>query len=290
MQNLYLNGLIISAIIFVAPFIVTLLFYGFKIKLNQIKITYLYAFVTGLLLVLSIFGFIHESYMLLKDHFANVNQEPNMIIVVSVIVSGVIIGVCFGIFTKWIYFYKTKKQCKNHNQNIHGECVYEEKENPKFHDKLMSIIFLFIHNIIDGIILGFLLHNSGEKILHIENLGLLIGFVLHLIATTICIYYINLLKTNRRHNSFWISVSSNLIIVPFIFVGIAITYYSTSVYWLFPFLLSSTSGSLIFVSLMEFIPEFIHKHHLCTKEWFYMMIFITIGIVSGFALSLIHTH
>lgn len=290
MQNLYLNGLIISAIVFFVPLLVTLVFYLFRIKFNSIKITYLYAFVTGLLLVLSIFGFINESYMLLKEHFEVNNEHPNMLIVVGVIASGVVLGVCLGIFSKWIYFFKTKKQCDNHKNNLHGDCVYEQKQNPKFHDKVMSIVFLLMHNLVDGIVLGFLLYDSGEKILQIENLGLLIGFALHLVATTICIYYINLLKTNKRHVSFLLAISSNLIIIPFIFVGIAITYYSGSIYWLFPFFLSITSGSLIFVTLMEFIPEFLHKHHLCTKEWFFMMVFITIGIALGFGLSLIHTH
>lgn len=279
MSQIYLNGLIIGSIVFVVPLLVTLIFYFFNIKLNAIKITYLYAFITGLLLVLAIFGFINEAKNLLFEYYQKNNLEINNLMIVVIIASGAIIGVVFGILTKWIYTYRNKKA--NSNLSIN------KQSQKKFHDKLMSIIFLLIHNLIDGIILGFLLYDSGSKIFQIENIGLLIAFVLHLIPTTICIYYINILKTNNKRNSFLLAISSNLIIVPFIFVGITITHYAINVYWLFPFLLSATSGSLIFVSIIDFSPEFLTKYSLGTKEWISMTVFITIGIFIGLVLSII---
>lgn len=288
----YLNGLILSVIVIFIPFFITMFFWLFKIKLNKNKMVYLYAFTTGLLLILSCFGFMKESYLNLEEYFHNKENYISTIIIISVMSSGIILGLLFGIVTKLIFLFKSKKQCKSHKNNIHGDCAFDDDQIIKNNNKFVGIFLIVFHKCIDGLSLGFLQYESAGELMQLNNLGIIAGFIVHIIPMTIVMYYF-MLDQNKYKKPFITLIkasSTNLVIIPFIFLGILISINIQNIYWLMPFLLCVSGGSLLFTSIMELAPEFLHKHHLCTKEWFFVILWLSIGIVFSIALTLVHKH
>lgn len=288
----YLNSLIISLIVIFVPFFITFFFWLFKIRLSKNKMVYLYAFTTGLLLILSCFGFMKESYFHLEEHFEGKENYISTIIIISVISSGIVLGLLFGIVCKLFFLFKSKKQCKNHKKNIHGDCAFDDDQVIKKNNKLVGMFLIVTHKCIDGLSLGFLEYESTGQLMQLNNLGIIAGFIIHIIPMTIVMYYFMLDQNNYKKPFLTLlnASSKNLIIVPFIFLGILINSSVQNIYWLMPFLLCVSGGSLLFTSIMELAPEFLHKHHLCTKEWFFVILWLSIGVVLSISLTLVHKH
>lgn len=288
----YLNGTILSLIVIFIPFLITLFFWLFKIKLNKSKMVYLYAFTTGLLLILSCFGFLKESYVNLEQYFHDKENYISTIIIIAIMSFGIILGLLFGIVSKLIFLFKSKRQCKNHKNNIHGDCAFDDEKIIKDNNKLVGIFLIIFHKSIDGLSLGFLQYESTGQLMELNNLGIIAGFIIHIIPMTIVMYYFMLDKNDYKKPFIILlkSTSTNLVIVPFIFLGILISTSINNIYWLMPFLLCVSGGSLLFTSIMELAPEFLHKHHLCTKEWFFVILWLSIGVVFSIALTLVHKH
>lgn len=289
---IYINGLIISSIVFFIPLIICFIFYIFKVKINSIGYVYLYAFTTGLVLILSTLGFLRESYDLLSHYFEEKQNKFDKVISISVIVAGVVIGFLIGGCCKLVLFIKSKRECKNHKFLKNDQtCAFDQEEVVFYkNNKLVGPILLVAHKLIDGLSIGFLLIESGNNFFQINNLGLIIGFILHIIPTTIVLYYIyvEIFKSNLK--SFLYSTLSNLVIIPFIFIGILFKNVINDVFWLNPLLLSIAGGSLLFTSILELAPEFIHNNHLCTHKWFYMFLWFSLGIIISICLIATHSH
>ena len=288
----YLNGLIFATLVFFVPLVFCFLLFIFKWKLSLIQNIYLYSFTTGLVLVLSTLGFLKESIDLLNHYFENDFNKFKNLIIILVIVSGLIIGFLIGGICKFIFFVISKRKCKNHQFLTENEsCSFHNEE--KFiikNNKLVGAILLVGHKIIDGLSIGFLLNESQNELFKIENIGLIIGFIIHIIPTTIILYYIYCDIIESQLKSFLWSSFSNLIIIPFIFLGILITTLIQNIYWLIPLLLTIAGGVLLFTSIFELAPEFIHNNHLCSHKWFFTFLWFAIGVILSIILTSIHSH
>lgn len=289
----YLNGLIISALVIFTPFLFTFIFWLLKINLNKIKMVYLYAFATGLIIIIGGFGFLKESYENLNEYFTNNKNSLSQVIITSIISAGVLTGFLIGIIIKYLFIFNNKRMCKNHKKNICGDCVFDNKPVIKTNkNNLIKIILISFHKLIDGLSLGFLMYESKNELMSISNLGIIIGFIIHIIPMTIVTYYLMLEKNNNKKSFICLLKinANNLIIIPFIFIGVAVSNNINSIYWLIPLLLSISGGTLLFTSIMELAPEFLHNNHLCTKEWIITVLWLMIGILLAVSLTIFHNH
>lgn len=289
----YLNGLIISALVIFTPFLFTFIFWLLKINLNKIKMVYLYAFTTGLIIIIGGFGFLKESYENLHEYFSINKNSLSQIIITSIISVGVLTGFLIGIIIKYLFIFNNKRMCKNHKKNICSDCVFDDQQEKKVNkNNLIPIILMSFHKLIDGLSLGFLMYESQNTLMSISNLGIIIGFIIHIIPMTIVTYYLVLEKNNNKQPFVCLLKAnvSNLIIIPFIFIGISVSNNLDSIYWLIPLLLSISGGTLLFTGIMELAPEFLHNNHLCTKEWFITVVWLMIGILLAVVLTIFHNH
>ena len=62
------------------------------------------------------------------------------------------------------------------------------------------------------------------------------------------------------------------------------------IYWLIPMIEMFSESILLFTTMMEIIPEFIHNQHLCSKHWYITVTWLSIGIALSVILNLIHIH
>lgn len=284
-----LNAFLISAIIVLISLLITIPFLFIRKPIPPKLKMYLYSFTSGVTIILATFGFLRESYHLLETYFVtnHTNDLEKISLIITIIISGVLLSAIIYILIEWI---SSKRLQKTANcSHKHVEHIFNLTNDHKGLNASVAIVALLLHKLTDGLSLGFLI-SINNQLFVFNNIGLIISFLIHMLPILIISNFFQLdLKIEKLKiiiNTFLIS----LFMVIFTFIGTFIGYFTISIYWLLPFLFSMSGGILVFMSIIELVPEFIKNKAMQTKSWYIAIIFFILGIILSLFLSLIHTH
>lgn len=304
MQNNLLileNVGLISLLVIGLPIIMVLMLFPTKNKLSEKSMIYMYAFSTGLLVILSTLGLIKESFHEL-EHMALENQNVlpfsnEMINQIIIIGGGITSGLIFAITLKVsIFKYKkysiSKKEFKDKSHSDEKCCVINFEELIKKNGTIASIFIISSHKFIDGISLGIFI-NSATSLFDFSFIGIILLFILHDLPITAIIFYLQRNSNISKLKSIFYIFILSFITIPFIFIGAFLgNYFETipQLSWMIPFLEAMAGSMLLFTTIMEFAPEFIHNHHLCSKHWYITVLWLSLGIALSSILTMVHIH
>lgn len=289
------NSIIIGLLVIVFPILIVILLSFFKFKFSKKISLYLYAFATGLIMMLGVFGFLREAYVMVNNHFSNAVDYVSITLTIVIIVSGCIFGLIISFLIRYLVVKTNSKGHGKDHQSTFIKDGYEHNENIfnlndiKNKEKWIPLFLIIFHKLIDGLSLGFLISTSTTIFGFASNFGLIIGFIIHIIPTTIILYYIQIeMKTSKVKailNIFYMSIA----IIPFIFMGGYFGDAIKSIYWVLPFLYSFSGTIMVFIAIVELIPEYIHNRIMDNKCWYLSTTYLSIGLVLGIILTLIRT-
>lgn len=288
MNVLLENSLVLSLLVFIIPMVTISSLFLIK-KQISLKVTmYLYAFASGMLLILATFGILRESYVELT---AKIGE--NSLYLVGIIGGGVLLGLMFSVLLKTLIFHKiTKKNKSCHDGTTFKCCVVGVDSLLKYSGKLSSIFLISCHKIIDGLSLGILVANS-ETLLGWTNIGILILFLIHDIPLIIIAFFLQRERQVKKSKIFLFVTITQAFAIPFIFVGSFLSIQIASnnnIAIILPFIEAVIGGMILFSTIFDLIPEFVHNNHLCNKHWYITSFWLSFGLVSAIVLSLIHIH
>ncbi len=281
-----LNSLIIGSLVLFSPLLFCFIFSFFINKVNKNFSIYVYSFITGLMIIMSTFGLIREGY----DHMHEHTHDEWLIIVV--ITLGVIIGLMLTVLLRYIVIIKSKKEIHHdHNHHNHSDILYNISDIENKNSFWMILSSLMGHKIIAGISLGLLIYNSSSEIMSFNHLGLILISILHMIPESFILFYKSYEITKSKIKSLLITALSQIVIIIFMIIG-AFAFYKIEdiAYWLMPILFAISGSSVLFVSIFDLVPEFIHNKNLSSKKWFSVILVFCLGIVISVVLSMIHKH
>lgn len=288
--EIFVNSLILISLVIIIPVFSILITMLFKIKMTPNKRMLLYSFASGLIIILGTVGFFGEAIESLGHHFNNVNNIENTLTKIGILIGGAIIGFGAIIGSRYIslrskYDIHKKHEFHNHNDHITN---YADIDNKHAHKK-NAIYLLLSHRIIDGITLG-LLASNASGVASFSSWGMIIAFVVHLIPTTIIVFLTQIDIYESKWKALLRSFIMILVTIPFTIVAAYLASIIQSQFWIMPFLYSISGTTMILLSIIEIIPEFIHNKEMKTKKWYITILFLFLGIILGILLMCIHTH
>lgn len=314
--TVFANTSLLSLLIIGIPMLVTLGLFLVKKNMSENFAVYLYAFSSGLLIILSTLGLIGESnhgVSELMTHGGIYEELPlvnQTLIKVGIVGGGTIVGLIVAITIK-ISIFKYHRRKSNsfngatlleHNHSHHEDdhhvhndqkcCVVNMEELIKKNGKLSSMVIISSHKFIDGISLG-IFASEATGIFQFDNIWIILLFIIHDLPITVIIYFTQKVNKVSKPKILLYTLILNLITVPFIFIGGFAGHsleHQPNLALVVPFIQAFAGGVLIFTTLMEIVPEFIHNHHLCTKHWYITVLWLSCGIVLSLIFTLIDMH
>lgn len=293
----FLNSLILISLAVGLPFLVVGILSIFNIKKSKNFQIYLYAFTSGLIIILGTVGLLGEGILTAKEALSTTSLSPvvQTLEIIGVILGGCIIGVGLVIFSRLIFTkFLNKKEDLHHNhfEHNHQEFLFNPSDIDNKNIKWIPIILLLLHRLLDGIVLGFLANTTTQSSLaNFANWGMIIVFIIHLLPTTIIIYFVLLDIFNfKRLKAFLFSLIFIISIIPFVIIGSFFINGINSVWWLLPFLYSISGVTTLLTSILEIIPEFIHYRNASLKKWILITCTMAGGALLSILLILIHSH
>lgn len=308
--NIYVQGAILSSIIAGFLIFTVSILYLFKIKIPKERMKYVYAFSSGFLLITAIVGQWVSARHNLQSFWESQNSsasDPDPTIGQSFISIAIVLG---GIFLGSLVAFGMKI-ASSHDKHNHDETIHSVKHDHKFtshpsilstpvediheskvHKERNTIIYMILsHRIPAGLIIGILLVNfnfdDGEY-----SLAALLAFLVHMIPDMLIVYYARVDAGYSRLNSFIFSIFAKLIIIPFIFIGITASEFtsmtSPSTFWIIPIFLSMAGIIMTWGSIFELAPSFIHAK--TNKETYRIIFMFIIGLSLAMSIQLIHSH
>lgn len=284
-----LNTFFISIIIIFVSLLITIPFLFVKKVVPPQWKMYLYSFTSGVTIILATFGFLRESYHLLETYFVTnqINNLEKISLIISIIIGGILISAFIYIIIELISSKRLRKAANCSHKHV--EHILHLTNDHKGLNASVAIVALLLHKVTDGLSLGFLI-SVNNQLFTFDNIGLIISFLIHMLPILIISNFFQLdLKIKKFKiiiNTFLIS----LFMVVFTFLGTFIGYFTIYIYWILPLLFSISGGILLFMSIIELVPEFIKNKNTQTKSWYITITFFISGIILSLFLSLIHTH
>lgn len=308
---------IFLVILLLIPIFISLLLPFFFKQLNNKTKTYLYAFVTGFFIVMSLFGFMREALEISsvnsqRDWGENYVYISNILIVAG----GSLIGIFISFFIKYIISYKVNKKLlaskqmsafvhvhdhdkSNVHSHTHPDIIFNKHDsveltkdiNKKSESKLkfVALLLLLTHRIPEGIILGNSISLIVEGSSNDITIAFIISLILHLIPEEIIFFY----RLREAGYSKWkavlISISGLLLFLPFMLIGSIIGKYILQNWVIYAAMQSLIGGIFLFTSLVEFFPEFYHSN-FDKKSWVKTLIFLFAGIIISIFILSFHLH
>lgn len=297
-ENLTISILIVGLAAIFIPFLFIVFFSFWKFKIVKNIGVYIYALTSSMLVILGSFGFLREAAEIITHEYSTKNPHDLTLVTIGIMVSGLILGIGISVLTRYLIIKKTGNIHHSHAEHSHNDHIFNLRDIDNQKNKWSAIILVLNHRVIESLSLGILLvghfdpTNSSYQF-PIENLGFIIVFIAHMIPEAVFIYYrqreMGLTKIKSLLNAFY----TKIIILPFIFVGgfaLQAIPPSEATDWIMPFLFTVTGSILIFVSIIELVPEFIDNKNMSSKTWYITILFFTIGMIFALALTLLHTH
>ncbi|MBZ4203378.1 ZIP family metal transporter [Mycoplasma tauri] len=313
--------LIAILIIVTIPLLFNLIFAFSKEKLSKKGTVYLYAFMSGFFITMALFGFLKES-LEISSIYAPVNvpkaNESKFVIYgwnILIVVGGLILG----LFSAWgmralIKLSVEKKISKDttaktflHVHDFSHENEHDHHSNPENHIspshevikqansenkpqyKFVAIILLLLHRIPEGFLIGFIISGIEKYGITSTSIAFLISLILHLIPEQILFYYRQREIGWSRRKSLVVSSLCLLLFLPSMLIG---AYGGSGIHQIWELkgiVQSFMAGIFIFISILEFLPEFYHAHHNKKIAKFAIILFMVGLIFAAFVLSF-HQH
>lgn len=308
--NIYTQGIIVATIMVVLLTLTVWILHTFKVKVSRVKLRYVYAFSSGFLIVTAIVGQWVTARHQLSNHWTTLNKTATndgdanwwqTILSMIIIFGGILVGTLIAYRIKKMSTHShdedqreahkghghKESRAHNHIFNSPVEVVHESKT----HKSKSAIVYMVLtHRLPAGLIMGILLvnfNNGGEF-----SFAALLAFILHIIPELIIIYYARLENGDTRIQALIFSIGVKLLLIPFIFLGIVISNYidmsSNYTFWIMPMLLSIAGIVMIWGSIFELGPVFIHTED--DKNAYKLIFVFIIGLSLSMAIQLIHVH
>lgn len=279
---------VVSFFIVGIPLILVILIPVFKPTISEKTNRYLYAFSSGFFLVTATVLLISESKIHLEEQLGNLikNQIGTKAILGLILSLTVLLILLISLAGK--YFFMKKKKFNVHNHS-HEDININENQNKK--SKAFAFLFLFSHKIPDGLIIGLLCSQIAKSPeISIINIVFLCSFVIHVLPEELITYYrqidMGISKRKAALNSFLV----DCIVVPLIIIGAVIGWYSIENEITIYMIQLIAASFLLFLSIIEFIPEFIHNVKFGDKSWYLTIIIFFIGIAVALFVICFHDH
>ncbi|QJR44404.1 hypothetical protein [Mycoplasma miroungirhinis] len=300
--TILVNLLIYAFILLAAPVIISLILSAIKPKFSKDKMIYLYAFSTGMFLIIGSAGFIKEAIINLESWFhsnetngglkltgGNVTKEQlYMAIIVGI---NAIIGLTLVIIWRYISIKKHKGHIhKSHEEHGHSDHIisFNDIDNPKA--AWIAILMLLIHRIIDGLVLGLSVYQMTSSNYTNPNIGLIVTFNIHILVENIIIYY----RQTQYGQTKWKAIKYNLytmlLIVPILFVGAFVGKYLDYQKWMIPSFQIIGGVIIVFTAIFELVPEFIHNRNSSVKVLYTTFTFFALSIILTLIMLSFHSH
>ena len=301
--TIFVNLLIYSLILFSVPLIFMGLLSCFKIKINKKATIYMYAFSTGMFLIIGAAGFIKEGYIGLETWFhdssaiggyqytgGNVRIEQSFIAIIVLVTA--FLGLGIVILSKYLIAKKSKnvELHKDHAEHGHSDHIisFNDIDNPKA--AWVAILMMLSHRIIDGLVLGISVYQLTANGISKANLGLIITFNIHLLLEVVLVYYRQLQYGEKKGKAILFNFITLLLIVPIMFIGAFLGKYINKVGWLMPSWEIFGGVIIVFMAIVELVPEFIHFRNEDRKTIFTTLTLLALGIIITLIMLSFHTH
>ncbi|MBN0919484.1 ZIP family metal transporter [[Mycoplasma] gypis] len=293
------NLLIFILILLVAPMLFSLFSGLIKPKINKGKLIYLYAFSTGMFIIIGAVGFMKESFVSLEQfmHTAkglkltggSVIKEQSYLALIIGISS--LIGFIFVIGWRFISVKLSREEIHgNHEEHGHSDHIISiiEIDNPK--QAWAAILMLLSHRIIDGLVLGYGVYQFVDANSTKPNIALIVTFNLHILVESLIIYYRQIQYGQTRWKAIMYNFITMLLIVPIMFLGAYTGSFLDKTQWLVPAMQVLAGSIIIFTAVFELVPEFIHARNAKPKVLYCTFITFSLGIVLTLAMLSFHSH
>lgn len=289
-QILILTISIISLFVVGIPLLCGTLLPIFKPTISKKTNRYLYAFSSGFFLIMSTVLFIGESKEHLDSYFSRQfpgNEIASKAIVASILTSVVLFGLLLSVGFKY-FFARTKGETEIHTHN-HDKMIFNISDyNPK--SKAFAIFFLLTHRIPDGLIIGLLCSSIAHGDFNVVNIVFLCSFVIHIFPEELIIYYRQIDMGIKRKKAIINSLIAISLVIPLIIIGSIIGWFSLENEIAIHIVQLIAASFLLFISIVEFLPEFLHDQKMVGKSWYTTILIFIIGIGSGLFILCFHDH
>ncbi|MGL4768701.1 MAG: hypothetical protein ACRCW6_00550 [Mycoplasmoidaceae bacterium] len=298
--TLIINIIIIGSVVIIIPFAAVIVFSFIKFKnLRRVGLC-LNMLTTSMLIVLSCFGFFRESLSLLSNKdspnlIKNYNGPCLTLVLISIFLFGIFLGIILSFLVKYLIILKTNSLNSNfldtHTKNLSNNLSIPVKN--ALSKKWSAIILLLNHRIIESIALGMMLVQTSNNNFYsfpLEKIGFLSLFILHMIPEAFFIYYRQIEMKIVLKKSLTNLLIMKIIIIPLMTIGAFIIQWlphNNSFNWILPFLYIVTGTTLLFISIIELIPEFIENRNMSVRSWYTCILFFLFGTIFSIAISLI---
>lgn len=294
--NLLIYILILLSIPLVFMGIISL----FKVKVTSKKSIYLYAFSTGMFLMIGAAGFIKEGYVLLEQWFHDSSTTGGLkytggkpaieqSYIALIVGLSALIGLGTVILGRFLLTRK-KELHKDHKEHDHSEhfVSFNDIDNPK--EAWTAILMLLSHRLIDGLVLGLSVYQLTTNGVNKANLALIITFNIHLLLEVVIVYYRQIQYGEKKSKAILFNFITLILIVPIMFLGAFIGKFLNKVGWLIPSLEILGGSIIVFMAIVELVPEFIHYRNENKKVIYTTLIVFALSIILTLILLSFHTH
>ncbi|VEU59702.1 ZIP family metal transporter [Mesomycoplasma neurolyticum] len=302
-DNLYaaisLNLIIYIFILLTFPALLALIVAFVKPKIKKTTNIYLYAFSSGILLMIATTGLLKEAFeesekfahtfLELRNIDPHANPVYEQLIQAGLVTGGSVLGVAVFFAIRYLFVKRFQiEKHKNHEEHGHHDHIFNfnDIDNPKA--AWLAILLLLSHRTIDGFILGATVARMSEgKEL---NYGLVITFNIHIAIEILIVHYRQIQYGQTIKKTVIYNILTIALIIPIMIVGSFLNKFLRETGWILPFVNSFGGSILAFAVIIELVPEFIHLRNSEQKEWYLALLFFGIGILLTLMLLAFHTH
>ena len=298
--TILVNLLIYILILLSIPLIFMGIISLFKVRVTSKKSIYLYAFSTGMFLMIGAAGFIKEGYVLLEQWFHDSSTTGGLkytggkpaieqSYIALIVGLSAFIGLGSVILGRFLLTRK-KELHKDHKEHDHSEhfVSFSDIDNPK--EAWTAILMLLSHRLIDGLVLGLSVYQLTTNGVNKANLALIITFNIHLLLEVVIVYYRQIQYGEKKSKAILFNFITLILIIPIMFLGAFIGKFLSKVGWLIPSLEILGGSIIVFMAIVELVPEFIHYRNENKKVIYTTLIIFALSIILTLILLSFHTH
>ena len=298
--TILVNLLIYILILLSIPLIFMGIISLFKVRVTSKKSIYLYAFSTGMFLMIGAAGFIKEGYVLLEQWFHDSSTTGGLkytggkpaieqSYIALIVGLSALIGLGTVILGRFLLTRK-KELHKDHKEHDHSEhfVSFNDIDNPK--EAWTAILMLLSHRLIDGLVLGLSVYQLTTNGVNKANLALIITFNIHLLLEVVIVYYRQIQYGEKKSKAILFNFITLILIIPIMFLGAFIGKFLNKVGWLIPSLEILGGSIIVFMAIVELVPEFIHYRNENKKVIYTTLIIFALSIILTLILLSFHTH
>ncbi|AYK04629.1 ZIP family metal transporter [Metamycoplasma hominis] len=293
----FVNLIIYILILLGVPSLVLGVISIFKLKITDKKNIYIYAFATGMFLMIGTVGFFKESFDWSNSylHGLRAYSETNIPWIQAAIIGlSALLGLILVILGRFIFvkYLKTDVHA-DHDKHNHSDHLFSIKDFDNPRAAWGAILMLMSHRIIDGLFLGYNVYTlTSIGGTYKANIPLIITFNIHILLEILVVYYRQIQYGEKKSKAILYNFLTFLLIIPFMLIGGLLGQYieHSKVFWIIPSFLALGGGIITFMSIFELVPEFIHVRNQSPKVLYTSFALFSLGLVLTIVILCFHTH